>query len=961
MKQVVLFLSFLCFSTFAKAQNYAPQIVYVKIDDSDSKSKFKRSSRSVLQEISIELNTKIELAIEPEKINALENRQVLKVNSDAISAFDELRKWYKIELPFNENPIHFINKWKNRRGISKIEPHYIRELTTVPNDPIYAELVSNYYDKQQFPQAWDIQKSSASIVIAIIDSGVDYNHSDLIGKQWQNVNEIPANGIDDDGNGWIDDTMGWDFWQSGQFSSSRNQDNNPIGEYSDHGTHVAGIAAANTNNGFGLPGAGYNSSYMAIKAGGTSDNPRSIGFGYEGMLYAAINGADVINCSWGGSGFSFYELDIIKSVLASGCVIVAAAGNDGLDSEFFPAAYDGVISVGSFDMNEMKSKFSNYGYFLDVLASGSSINSSIFKNKFGLKSGTSMASPFVAGLAALVKAQHPNWTPAQIKNQIRVSATDISAPYPMSFAGKLGRGYINAAKALGAELPGYVIQNFKLVNATGGKLKMNQNGFAKFDLTSVGISTGTSQLTFNTLTSGVELSQTSLSLNQLEKGTTIQIELPVKLLSTFNPTVFPVFKIAFEDNTYSYKDEIYLVFDDLIFEVHNNNNLNVSISADGTIGFVDPLNGSGGVGFIPINEDSQFEASDNIMFSSSLLVRHKSRIADRAFYQTNTENDIKPTSFYSIIKNGNYLNGEGVSKIQAASFPSLTIRTKSYSSSAADVNQSLITQYIVRNPTSEQVDSVYVGFFVDWDISDYSNNEVTYFAENQLLAGFSSDKSMYAGLALINPISGALAINNAYEGNPTDVDFNLYYDPENAANYDGFTKAEKLKSMNAGFNKPNQSSPTDISMVAYSGPFSISLNDSISVGFIWAYGKTEQELKTQVENAKSLNLFSVSTPIGVAIEESNLFLMKESFEIAGNFPNPFNPSTQLKVNSKINQQVSLQVFDSIGKLVLKQDNVHLNSGEQLIELNFSKLSSGVYFVRIQNQTLIKQHSLLLIK
>lgn len=961
MKRFLPFLFFLCYATFAQAQNYIPQIVYVKLDDSASKNMFKQSKFDALQEISATLNVKIELAIDPQKINSLKNRRVLKSSLDVVSAFDELAKWYKVELPFSEDALQFVNKWRNKRGISRIEPHYIRELTDVPNDPIYFGLVNNYYEKQQFTQAWDIQKSDATIVIAIVDSGVDYTHSDLSAKLWKNTNEIPNNGIDDDENGWVDDTMGWDFWQGGQAGPGRTQDNNPMGEFSDHGTHVAGIAAAQTNNGIGLPGAGYNSNYMAIKAGGTSDNPRSIGYGYEGMLYAAANGADVINCSWGGGGFSYYELDIVKAVLASGCVIVAAAGNDNVDSEFFPAAYDGIISVGSFDMNNKKSGFSNYGYYLDVLASGSSINSTVFTNKFGLKSGTSMASPFVAGLAALVKAQHPNWTPAQIKNQIRVTATDVSASNSISYAGKLGRGYINAEKALGTELPGYVIHNFKLVNGEGGKLKLNQDGIASFDLTSVGKETGTSTLTFSSPTTGVELSQTNVSLNQLAKGASVKIELPIKLLPTFNPTVFPIFKLALENNSFTYQDEIFVVYDELIFEEHNNNKLDVSISADGTIGFVDPLNGSGGVGFIPMNDDSQFDTSDNIMFSSSLIVRHKSRIADRAISQTSVGNDIKPTSFYSITKTGDLLVGEGFARIQAVLFPALTIHTKSYSSSAAEVNQSLITQYTFSNPTSTQVDSIFVGFFTDWDIADYSTNQVKYYAENQLIAGFSSDGSMYAGMALINPISGALAINNAFDGTPTDVDFGIYFDADNMAKYDGFTKAEKLKTMSSGFIKANQTAPTDISMAAYTGPFSIPANDSISVGFIWAYGKSEQELKTQVENAKALNLFSVSTPVGVSIEESDLFTMGESFEIAGNFPNPFNPSTQLRVNSKTNQQVSLRVYDTLGKLVIKQDDVRLNSGEQMIELNFSKLSSGVYFVRIQNSTLIKQHAVLLIK
>ncbi len=310
-------------------------------------------------------------------------------------------------------------------------PVFIYQINFRPDDPAFIQQWG--VRSIRLEGAWDITHGSPEIIIANVDTGTDWDHDDLADNIWMNPNEIADNGIDDDGNGFIDDVRGWDFVGnvtlsqalSGQFQP----DNNPSNDANLHGTHTGGLAAAVTNNGIGIAGTGFNCTLMPVKT--SSDNPQAGGVyqGYEAILYAARMGAHVINCSWGGTGFSPVYQDIINQATGMGSLVVAASGNDGINNDLtpqYPANYDNVLSVGASTSSNRPSGMSNFGLSVSVYAPGENILSTIPNNRYTNLSGTSMSSPLVAGVAGLVQTLHPFWTPKQVLHQIRSTVDPLS-------------------------------------------------------------------------------------------------------------------------------------------------------------------------------------------------------------------------------------------------------------------------------------------------------------------------------------------------------------------------------------------------------------------------------------------------------------------------------------------------------------------------------------------------------
>ena len=298
------------------------------------------------------------------------------------------------------------------------------------------------------PEAWDISTGSSSVVVAVIDTGVMHTHSDLSSNIWNNTGEIPDNDIDDDGNGYIDDTWGWDFV---------NNDNDPTDDNS-HGTHVSGTIGATGNNAIGISGVNWQVKIMPLKAF------NSTGYGFlsaeiDAIQYANEKGAVVISNSWGGSSFSQSLKDVID---ASPAVVVCAAGNNASDNDaapYYPAGYSSpnIIAVAATDHNDTFASFSNFGLIsVDLAAPGRNIWSTSNNGDYAYKSGTSMATPHVSGVAALVKSVNQSLTAVQIKNII-LSTVDIKS----SLSGKVSTGgRLNAYKALVATPPSQPIADF---------------------------------------------------------------------------------------------------------------------------------------------------------------------------------------------------------------------------------------------------------------------------------------------------------------------------------------------------------------------------------------------------------------------------------------------------------------------------------------------------------------------
>lgn len=318
------------------------------------------------------------------------------------------------------------------------EPNYIVSALLQPNDPYFSQLWGMHNTGQtggkadadiDAPEAWDTTQST-NVVIGVIDTGIDYTHEDLADNMWLNPGEIANNGIDDDGNGFIDDVYGWDFV---------NNDNNPFDDYG-HGTHVAGTIGAKGNNGVGVAGVNWTAKVAALKFLGSDGSGTTAG-AIAAVEYANMMGFKVTNNSWGGGGFSQALYDAISAANTSGNLFVAAAGNSGANADvspMYPAAYNlpNIISVAATDYNDLKASFSNYGLIsVDLGAPGVNIYSTVPTGRCSLcnssgyltLSGTSMATPHVSGAVALLWSYKPGLSHLEIKDKILSLSDPIAA------------------------------------------------------------------------------------------------------------------------------------------------------------------------------------------------------------------------------------------------------------------------------------------------------------------------------------------------------------------------------------------------------------------------------------------------------------------------------------------------------------------------------------------------------
>ncbi|NEO56228.1 MAG: S8 family serine peptidase [Okeania sp. SIO3B5] len=290
------------------------------------------------------------------------------------------------------------------------------------------------------PEAWDIQTGSNNVVVGVIDTGIDYTHPDLVNNMWTNPGETPGNGIDDDGNGYVDDVYGYDFAYG---------DSDPFDPIDGHGTHVAGTIGADGNNGQGVVGVNWDVDLMAIKF--LDDNGNGNTFGaIQAIEYATMMGADLTNNSWGGGGFSQGLYDAIAAAGAADSLFIASAGNSGTDNDatpHYPDGYDldNIISVANTDQNDNLSSSSQYGArSVDLGAPGTQIASTYPGGGYAYLSGTSMAAPHVSGVAALVLAENPDLSYQEVKDIILESTDPISALDGKTVTG----GRLNAFEAL---------------------------------------------------------------------------------------------------------------------------------------------------------------------------------------------------------------------------------------------------------------------------------------------------------------------------------------------------------------------------------------------------------------------------------------------------------------------------------------------------------------------------------
>ncbi|MEM6830074.1 MAG: S8 family serine peptidase, partial [Bacteroidota bacterium] len=685
-----------------------------------------------------------------------------EVNPNRPSAVDGI---CKVKLKPGQDVVETITQLLQDPNILYAEPVLNYQPLFVPSDPSNATN-QFYLDQISAYDAWNITKGDDDITIGVIDTGLDLDHEELSSKIWVNEDEI-IDGIDNDGNGYIDDRYGYDF---------ADNDNDPNADGSTHGSQVGGIAGGDTDNGIGMSGVGYNAKIAALKGfrtiGTTSNNL------FEAVTYAVDNGIEILNLSWGSLRTGLQsEQDIIDfAVLENDVIVIAAGGNTNVDGKFYPASYDHVLSVGGTDSQDSKWSLSTYNYSIDITAPSVGIFSTSINDGYKVDQGTSFAAPMVAGTAALVKTQFRDLNALQVMERIRVTADDIYQIGNNSlYDGKLGLGRLNVYKAVSES-------NVKSLRATA----------------------------FTT--------QTSKS-DQLFFGDTVQVK--VALTNYLNRLTNPQISISSPDNTFSVLDENVfpgsintLKSDSIFFSILLNDDLgpetNVDIRLDIQDGayadfqFLEALtspdyfdfgtalkttiSGSGNLGFpTSFFRDGigmQVNGTDILSYAGFVVGTSSATTSDNLIssYQTlSREQD------FNLQKNFKLLHHPAADLYGYSEFTDLANNLVIEQSSYAWKNENaLLIRYRVVNNSPSTINNLSIGFYTDFDLNNSLSNQASYEASNNYLLTKDHLNTQFTATKVIaNGTPGYSAINLEDEnGNTSDLTNGLFTD---ANKYDFLT------------------------------------------------------------------------------------------------------------------------------------------------------------------------------
>ena len=384
----------------------------------------------------------------------------------ANQALKNLQNYYIIYLPKKSNISGILFELKTMPEILQFERntnYRIEEITTPPNDPLYYD---QWGLKAVFAEKAWLKATGKGIIVGVVDTGIEWDHPDLVNQLWINskedinhngtfepwpdsvkINGISGdlNGIDDDGNGYADDVIGYSFVNQFVPNIGRANEFSPVPEDEhSHGTIVSGVIAAQGNNNTGIIGLAYNAKIMTLRAFDATGNAESDNIA-TAIVYGAVNGAKVLNFSFGEEQPSTIVHDAIKFAYSLGCVMSASSGNNGWFENHFPSDFEEVISVGSSNEKNQRDYQSNYGPRLGLVAPGTSILTTNFVKSYKKSSGTSLSAPFVSATMALLFEINPNLSPKDIYGILEATATDIESP---GWDEKTGAGVLNAGSAV---------------------------------------------------------------------------------------------------------------------------------------------------------------------------------------------------------------------------------------------------------------------------------------------------------------------------------------------------------------------------------------------------------------------------------------------------------------------------------------------------------------------------------
>ena len=697
------------------------------------------------------------------------------------------------------------------------------ELLFIPDDSLRSN--QDYLTLIQAFEAWDVTTGSDQVVIGVSDNGVDYNHEDLKDNHFFNESD-PVDGLDNDGNGYVDDYIGVDIADS---------DNDPDSDLDQHGSAVAGISSATTNNSLGISGVGYHSKYFPIKVF-RSDGSGSLGT-YESIVYAAELGLDVVNLSWGSVNEPSEILqDVIDyAVLDHDMVVIAAAGNTDEELNFHPASYQNVLSIGASTINDEKADFGTYSYHIDLMAPGFSVYSTRKDDSYGSEAGSSFAAPQVSGAAALIKDVFPELSAIQIMERLRMTSDDIyDVGNNMDYYGQLGKGRLNVFRAVSEENVASVRCYDYSVSGPfdqqiffGDTVQLNLN-FVNWLRPVSGL-----EVNITSLSSDVEILNDRLILGSAFTFDSIQNQSFTLLLSENTPTESRlIFRLEFSDSE-GYDDFQYVEFTTspgfvtldngkVEYSVGSNGSSTRDFSSEGAISSMkyNSVEVSNYTGLIVgthadsisdnIVDDYGIQSfSDDFQFDTNIKLRQREDIQQ---FARNIFNDSLATNIHGLKIEQELMSWEHV-----------------------DSSSFLITEYFVTNFSNDPKVNLNFGYYVDFDLGDSVQNFCTWDAINKLGYTYGSDaETTYAGVAILTSHAGLFHGIDLFDIAGDPIDFDGSWDE--SEKYD-LVSTEKLS---AGGGTGN-----DVGQVVTAQVDTLHSGSSAKIAFALVFGSDSLEL---VEN-----------------------------------------------------------------------------------------------------------------
>jgi serine protease len=821
-----------------------------------------------------------------------------------------------------------INKLIDLGFVEYAQPWYVPKPCLMVNDPMATNAQQYHLFIIQAAGSgttgWNIQTGNANVVIGITDTGTEPTHPDLVNSIKYNTNDGPTvNGIDDDGDGYIDNYMGWDVGMN---------DRDPTWQGSNHGCAVSGDACETTNNSIGGAGPGYNCKFLPVKI---ADASGALVSAYQGITYAADHGCIVINCSWGSTGAGSYEQTVIDyATINKGCLVVAAAGNNSADQRFYPSSLNYVISVAATTSNDTKASFSNYNSSVDVSAPGWNINATVNGTGYGNMSGTSMASPVTAGTCGIIKSQYMTYNGLQVGEMLKQTTDNIYPVNASYLAGKLGTGRINMYKAVTTPTAKSVVWT------VGNITDNNDDVFVGNDtmritgsyINYLSATTAACTATLSTISSYVTIlpsaNFTVGALNTLTSTNNNALPFKVKVLASAPVNTVVTFTMTITDGAYSaaYSFDITVNVDYINITI---NDVLTTITSKGRIGY--NLDGQQqGLGFVYLDSSMMYESS-MMIGSSTTKVSDMFRGAGTAGDVDNSSlvrvSIVNPTVFSDFDLDGSFRDNLSPSPI------GVTTHHKAYAWSSPGNRKFVIVEYVVKNTTGSPINNMYVGVISDWDVTSATYGKDKSDQDVSRKMGYvycTNTNGQYVGIKVLT----ATPFNHYGIDNVTGGGGGI--DP--TAGTPEFDTQEKYTVLSTSRPQSGNTAPTgnDVMSCVSSGPFTVAAGDSIKVAFALLAGDNLSQLQTSADNAQVLYDGLTNVVNSPVTNEFGL----------NNYPNPSSGESYVQFFLERSANVELKMFNTMGQEIVTVTSGQVQAGKQEFLLDVSKLNNGIYFYQL---------------